>query len=285
MTRFQLFGLIPAVLCAASACAPTQQAIDDVDALSQITCATHRANCAYLGSPVKVSGAPITLPSRPYKFFRMSAPMQFRDARGRTWVAPSGTLTDGASIPPIFVSIVGEPRAPEYANAGALHDAYCGIGNEGGLMYHEARWQDVHRMFFDGLIASGTPERRAMVMFAAVWLGGPRWQYRDDLARMPVPVMQRAMRDARDYIERDEPSFAELMRYLRWLENRVLRQNAEYARERFGDDHRIVPRDRPEDEEPGSIPEENSPDITAEDDPPSDTFETDGETTDQFAPG
>ena len=56
-------------------------------------------------------------------------------------------LTDATSITAIFVSRVGQPLASEYVSAGAVHDAYFGIGNEGGAMYQKAEWEDMHRMF------------------------------------------------------------------------------------------------------------------------------------------
>ena len=36
-------------------------------------------------------------------------------------------------------------------------------------------WPEVHRMFYEGLLVGGTPVARAQLMYAAVWLGGPRW--------------------------------------------------------------------------------------------------------------
>ena len=128
--------------------------------------------CTFSQSPLRVLPEPVELPKRPYKFFPTAGQLNFVDAQGKNWVAPPRTLTDGASIPKIFVAIVGDPTAPEFINAAAVHDAYCGVGNETGTMFHRAKWEDVHVMFYDGLIVGGTPEIRAKIMFAAVWLGG-----------------------------------------------------------------------------------------------------------------
>ncbi|APZ55116.1 DUF1353 domain-containing protein [Salipiger abyssi] len=222
MIRQSLAG---AALLALAACAPTANDVEKVRALSEITCAQRPDNCAYENSPVKVADRPVTLPKRPYRFFPLAEPLRFTDARSKTWIAPPGTLTDGASIPEIFVAIVGQPTAPEYVNAAAIHDAYCGVGNEGGANYHNGRWEDVHRMFYDALVASGTPDQRAKIMFAAVWLGGPRWNVHYSLDQVPAVPKQRAMRAAKRYVETENPSLAQLEARLRRLEKQLIRQH------------------------------------------------------------
>ncbi|MEI4197660.1 DUF1353 domain-containing protein [Roseovarius sp. E0-M6] len=134
------------------------------------------ANCHFVNSPVKVDRSRLlVIPSRDVPFYPTTEQVDFVDGTGSRWVAHEGIVTDGASIPPVFVSIVGDPTSPEFINAAAVHDAYCGIGNEEGPNYHTAPWHDVHVMFYDALRVGGVPEIKAKVMFAAVWLGGPRW--------------------------------------------------------------------------------------------------------------
>ncbi|EPX85423.1 hypothetical protein Salmuc_02804 [Salipiger mucosus DSM 16094] len=225
-------------LVSLAACTPTAQDARDVDALSEITCTTRPGACAYFTPPVRVRNAPVDLPRRPYRFFPLAETLTFSDARQRRWVAPSGTLTDGASIPPIFVSIVGSPAAPEYVSAGAIHDAYCGVGNEAGANYHAARWQDVHRMFYDALVAGGTPDARAQLMFSAVWLGGPRWNTHLDIDQIPDGAKRAALGKVRDYIDGQAPSFSQLMRKLQQVERTMLRQYPDrHARPVPGDDN------------------------------------------------
>ncbi|MBR9893417.1 DUF1353 domain-containing protein [bacterium] len=223
MKRLRILG---AGLLMLSACAaPTRQDIDELRAMQEVTCASRPGTCSYENSPLKVSDRTVTLPRRPYAFRPVAQTLHFTDAQRRQWTAPRGILTDGASIPPLFVSIVGQPTAPEYINAGALHDAYCGVGNEGTANFHNGRWQDVHRMFFDALVAAGTPEQRAKVLFAAVWLGGPRWDYHVSLQEVPQGAMQQAMRQAKRYIEERDPSLSELEAYLLRLEKGIIRSH------------------------------------------------------------
>ncbi|WP_238365818.1 DUF1353 domain-containing protein [Mesobacterium pallidum] len=139
--------------------------------------------CRFFNAPVQLAPERIELAGRAYPFFPVSRPLTFVDARNYRWVAPEGTLTDGASIPPAFVSVVGQPTSPEFRAAAALHDAICGVGNEALPGFHSSTWEDAHRMFYEALRVGGTDERRAKVMFAAVYLGGPRW----NAIRPPAP--------------------------------------------------------------------------------------------------
>ena len=233
-----------------SACAMALAACDTSTYIAQssradapeLSCLTQpQGGCAFSQSPLRVLDEPVELPKRPYKFFPTAEPLNFVDAQGVNWNAPPRTLTDGASIPRIFVQIVGDPTSPEFINAAAVHDAYCGVGNEQGAMYQRAKWQDVHVMFYDGLIVGGTAEITAKIMFAAVWLGGPRWadpqgavvstQGRTDavgrgfvnrLDHVPVWRKQAAMRRAKSYIESTRPPLPKLIQFLRQLEREMV---------------------------------------------------------------
>lgn len=97
---------------------------------------------------------------------------------GRRWVATAGSRIDGASIPRAFWSLVGGPLNGLYRNASILHDVYC--------VNRLVDWKSVHRMFYNAMRCSGVDERLAKVMFAAVYLFGPRWG--DGVYYMPHPT-------------------------------------------------------------------------------------------------
>ena len=88
-------------------------------------------------------------------------------------------------IPTKFVSIVGNPTSREFIYADAMHDAYCGIGNGAGPVCQQARWEDVHKMFDDGLVVGGAEPMTAKTIFVTVWLGG-RWDTARTLSHVPV---------------------------------------------------------------------------------------------------
>lgn len=218
------FALLPFAALALAACDPAAivQKAQDIDA-PIVSCDSHSGpGCSFDQAPLRVLPEPVVLPKRPYKFFPTASRLEFVDAQGRSWVAPGRTLTDGASIPKIFTSIVGDPTSPEFINAAAVHDAYCGIGNEAGAYYQEAKWEDVHKMFYDGLIVGGTEEFRAKMMFAAVWLGGPRWGTSRTLSHVPVARQQQAMRRTQGFINANQPTLGQLMRFLKRQEAAML---------------------------------------------------------------
>jgi hypothetical protein len=90
------------------------------------------------------------------------------DSRGQRWLAPAGTVVDGASIPRLFWTVIGSPFAGRYRNASVVHDIEC----------DEMRspWQDVHRMFYEACRCGGVDEAQAKIMYYAVYHFGPRWQ-------------------------------------------------------------------------------------------------------------
>lgn len=222
---------VAALLSLLAACVPAdlQTASETLPGNSRECPAGAGAGCYFRNSPVRLQPKTVEIPGRPYAFQPTARTLEFVDGAGRGWTAPVNTLTDGASIPPVFVPVVGNPRSREFANAAAMHDAWCGIGNEDGAVYHKARWQDVHRMFYDSLIVGGTPEITAKVMFAAVWLGGPRWAPVSGAAdtrleRLPADVRRDGMKRAKAFIEREDPPMWRLVPYLQDIEREMFQR-------------------------------------------------------------
>ena len=151
----------------------------------------------------------------------------FEDAAGKRWYAPAGTLTDGASIPQAFLSITGSPVDNAFLDAALVHDAYCDTRNEQGASYRKETWEAVHAMFYDALLAGGTTPATAKIMYAAVWLGGPRW---DDPARSLEQVSEEALvreyRKCVAWVEKNDPTVEELDA---WMEKREAELLAEVA--------------------------------------------------------
>ena len=101
------------------------------------------------------------------RFMALCNELQFIQHDGATWVAPVATRTDGASIPPVFWSVIGGPFEGKYRDASVVHDYECCI---------KARpWPAVHRMFYAGMMANGEAMWRAKLMYFAVYFFGPRW--------------------------------------------------------------------------------------------------------------
>lgn len=286
-----LFAAAAAALVAtfAASCSQTQPTMATMssapgasDAERALCRGSSAPRCRFVNSPVRLAPEPVRLPRRPLVFYPTAEPLAFVDGRGREWVAPERTLTDGASIPRAFISIIGAPKSREFANAGAMHDAYCGIGNEAGPNYHAAPWREVHRMFYDALRVGGTPEIKAKVMYASVYLGGPRWPQGEGGAAAPrlssrggttgaatsadtapaemlsVPTLRRIMRRTQGQIETARPSLSQIESFIDAEVQQAVRQ-AMQAGGHGGADHAEQPEPEPEPEPDETGSETGSP--------------------------
>ena len=89
------------------------------------------------------------------------------DPRGKRWIAPKGSVVDGASIPKVFQKVIGTPYGGEYTLASVIHDVAC--------MEQKEPWEEVHRAFYDAMLASGVEKHKASIMYLAVYEGATRW--------------------------------------------------------------------------------------------------------------
>jgi hypothetical protein len=90
------------------------------------------------------------------------------DSQARRWVAPSGSVVNGASIPAAFWTLIGGPFEGKYRNASVVHDVGC--------VEMTATWEDVHRMFYEACRCGGVDESKAKTLYYAVYHFGPRWE-------------------------------------------------------------------------------------------------------------
>ena len=101
----------------------------------------------------------------------------FVDSKGVEWVAPKGTWTDGASVPRAVLWVTDGRFSEEFLKAAVVHDAYSQEENETRCpdQYQSRPWRQVHRMFYEAMLADGTPKKRAILMYTVVRLFGPKW--------------------------------------------------------------------------------------------------------------
>jgi hypothetical protein len=90
------------------------------------------------------------------------------DPDGLEWKAPSGLVTDGASIPQLAWSVVGGPFEGPYRLAAVIHDAACDR--------KDRSWESTHEMFYRAMLSAHVDEPTAKIMYAAVYHFGPRWE-------------------------------------------------------------------------------------------------------------
>jgi hypothetical protein len=98
---------------------------------------------------------------------RLLADVIYIDPAGIHWLAPKGWVVDGASIPRPFWTVIGGPWEGKYRFASVIHDVACD--------QKRRRWDEAARMFYEAMRCSGVQERKAKVMYFAVFKFGPHW--------------------------------------------------------------------------------------------------------------
>ena len=98
---------------------------------------------------------------------RLKSSFAYVDPSRRRWDVPQDAIVDGASIPRMLWTLIGGPFEGKYRNASIIHDWYCDL--------RLRPWQQVHRMFFDAMITSSVSAGKAKLLYAGVYMCGPRW--------------------------------------------------------------------------------------------------------------
>ena len=115
--------------------------------------------------PVALTPIPGTKPEQR----RLDRDLTFVDGAGLVWKAIAGDVTDGASIPEVFLAITGPRFEPDFLPAAIVHDHYTDKG-------HLVReWWAAARMFYEAMRANGTVNGKAKLMYYAVFVFGPHW--------------------------------------------------------------------------------------------------------------
>lgn len=92
---------------------------------------------------------------------------EYKDPNSQSWIAPIGSIINGASIPKAAWSVIGSPYSGLYRDASVIHDVHCELKLKS--------WEEVHRVFYYAMLASGVSAFKARIMFKAVHEFGPRW--------------------------------------------------------------------------------------------------------------
>src|SRR5262245_62832987 len=98
-------------------------------------------------------GQPVTKWNPDGRTMTLLTELRYTDPKGNVWVAPIGSVVDGASIPRYLWSLMGGPFEGKYRNASVLHDVAYGAKKQ--------PWQDCDRMFYYAMRCSGVKIGRA----------------------------------------------------------------------------------------------------------------------------
>jgi Protein of unknown function (DUF1353) len=164
------------------------------------------------------SGEPVTRWNPDGRNMTLVTELRYTDPKGEVWVAPAGSVTDGASIPRYLWSIMGGPFEGQYRNASVLHD----------VAYEKKKrpWQDCDRMFYYAMRCSGVNAVEAKTMFYALYKFGHHWKFpikrakpvkfegqlvaRAEPIPRAIPVNPAEINEARDWIQNADPSLEQI---------------------------------------------------------------------------
>ena len=142
---------------------------------------------------------------------------RYTDPKGETWVAPAGSVVDGASIPRSLWSLMGGPFEGKYRNASVLHDVAYDQRNR--------PWEECDLMFYNAMRCSGVGAVEAKTMYYALYKFGHHWKYTVKKAKpvkgekrvaeseqfpRAIPVNESDVNETRDWIRNAEPSIEEI---------------------------------------------------------------------------
>jgi Protein of unknown function (DUF1353) len=138
--------------------------------------------------------------------------LRYTDPDGVVWIAPAGSVVDGASIPRSLWSLMGGPFEGKYRNASVLHDV--------SYDQHTKPWQQCDRMFYNAMRCSGVSAVEAGTMYYALRKFGHHWKapkaepvkVGDEIVARAEPVNQSDINSTRDWIRNSEPSLQQIER-------------------------------------------------------------------------
>jgi Protein of unknown function (DUF1353) len=105
--------------------------------------------------------------------------LRYTDPKGVVWIAPAGSVIDGASIPRALWSFMGGPFEGKYRNASVLHDvAYDQKSRPPAV---------VDRMFYDAMRCSGVGAVEAKTMYYSLLRFGRHWKFSVKKAKPVLP--------------------------------------------------------------------------------------------------
>jgi hypothetical protein len=138
--------------------------------------------------------------------------LRYIDPDGVVWIAPAGSVVDGASIPRVLWSFMGGPFDGKYRNASVLHD----------VAYDQKTrpWKEADRMFYNAMRCSGVSPTEAKTMYYALYRHGRHWKYLRGVAiasggdeqTVPraLPVSEEEIEETRSWIENANPSLSQI---------------------------------------------------------------------------
>src|SRR4026207_1212524 len=131
------------------------------------------------------NGEPVTKGNPDGRTMTLLTELRYTDPKGNIWVAPIGSIVDGASIPRALWSFMGGPFEGRYRNASVLHDVAYDQKNKPPAV--------VDRLLYDALRCSGVGAVEAKTMYYALLRFGRHWKFTVKKAKPVLPESSRPL--------------------------------------------------------------------------------------------
>src|SRR5947207_7626749 len=136
--------------------------------------------------------------------------LRYTDPTGAVWIAPAGSVVDGASIPRSLWTLMGGPFEGKYRNASVLHD----VSYDQHTKPHEV----CDQMFYNAMRCSGVSAVNAGTMYYALRRFGHHWKapkaepvkVGEEIVARAEPVNQGDISATRDWIRNSDPSLQQI---------------------------------------------------------------------------
>src|SRR6266480_6916446 len=162
------------------------------------------------------SDAPVTRWNPDGRTMTLLSELRYADPQGVVWIAPAGSVVDGASIPRSLWSIMGGPFEGKYRNASVLHDV--------AYTQRNRPWEVCDRMFYNAMRCSGVSAVEAGTMYYSLRKFGRHWKApkaepvkvgdeivaRAEEVRPAIPVNRGDVNATRDWIRNSDPSVQQI---------------------------------------------------------------------------
>jgi hypothetical protein len=125
------------------------------------------------------TGVPVTQWNSDGRSMTLLHELRYTDPQGIVWVAPAGSVVDGASIPRSLWTFMGGPFEGKYRNASVLHDVSYGL--------RDRPPSECDRMFYNAMRCSGVGPVEAKTMYYALLRFGDHWKFSIKKAK-PVKI-------------------------------------------------------------------------------------------------
>ena len=190
-------------------------------------CASHKKSDAPSGATQPSSagskwgyynGEPVTKWNPDGRTMTLLTELRYTDPHGEVWVAPIGSVVDGASIPRYLWSVMGGPFEGKYRNGSVLHDVAYG-------QHNRPSW-DCDRMFYNAMRCGGVSAVEAKTMYYTLYKFGHHWKFPIKRAKpvkyegglvaraqeipRAIPVNPAEINQAREWIRSADPTLDQI---------------------------------------------------------------------------